>query len=191
MIPRVLWILFALFHVYVLSNSFVVPYKSRMKPVSSLPTMHDHCLKQVVATRNNRLLTTSTTTTTTTTLASLGGEESSMLLAADDYLSLFLSNINVWIFLAGLVPFGWATIEFWRRIAVGEPFGTSSNTSVYIGNEFVPNESRGRRRVLDRGAFVVAYVLFGIAAITIGIALYALLTSPPPPPPMMDTIIVQ
>jgi hypothetical protein len=184
MIPRVLWILFALVHVYV-SNSFVVPHKSRIKPVS-LPTMHHDCLNEVVATRNNRLLTTTTTTTTTTTLASLGGEESSILLVAD-YLS-FLSNINVWIFLAGLVPFGWATIEFWRRIAVGEPFGTSSNTSVYIGKDYAPKDSRGRR-VLDRGAFAVAYVLFGIAATTIGIALYSVLTSPLPP--MMDTVIVQ
>ena len=88
-----------------------------------------------------------------------------------------LQNVNVWVFIAGLIPFGWATVEFWRRIAVGEPFGTGKD-SVYIGKDNVPNESRGRR-VLDRGAFLVAYLLFGIAAATIGITVYSVLSTAP------------
>lgn len=185
MIPRVLlWILFAIMvHVYT-SNAFVIPQKSRPAP---LPTMHDtwqHLPKVVVAAaREEDRSSLTTTTTTTTTLAMLGGEESSVLLSAAEQNLSFLRNANVWIFLVGLVPFGWATIEFWRRIAVGEPFGTSSD-SVYIGKDSAPNESRGRR-VLDRGAFVVAYILFGIAATAIGITLYSVVTSPP----MMDTTV--
>lgn len=101
---------------------------------------------------------------------------SSLLLTAAEQ-SLSLGNVNVWIFIAGLIPFGWATIEFWRRIAVGEPFGTGSD-SVFIGKENSPEESRGRQ-VLDRGAFLVAYLLFGIAAAAIGITLFSVVTSPP------------
>lgn len=160
-------ILFVLIHLYA-SNAFVISHKS-IRP--ALPVMHDLHQKVRVPARDDRLLTT--TTTTTTTLA-LGGEESSVLFVAEQ---LSLRNTNVWIFLVGLVPFGWATIEFWRRIAVGEPFGTSSD-SIYIGKDAAPNESRGRR-VLDRGAFVVAYILFGIAATAIGITLYSVVTSPP------------
>lgn len=91
--------------------------------------------------------------------------------------SLSLDNKDVWIFIAGIVPFAWATVEFWRRIAVGQPFGTGKD-SVYIGQDNAPSESRGRR-VLDRGAFLVAYILFGIAAAAIGITLFSVVTSPP------------
>ena len=94
--------------------------------------------------------------------------------------SLSLENKDVWIFMAGLFPFAWATIEFWRRIAVGQPFGTGKD-SVYIGQDNAPSESRGRR-VLDKGAFLVAYLLFGIAAAAIAITLFSVVTSPP----MMD-----
>jgi hypothetical protein len=101
-----------------------------------------------------------------------------LLVAAEQQLSSsLLRNTDVWVFIVGIIPFVWATIEFWRRIAVGEPFGTTGD-SIYIGKENVPSESRGRR-VLDRGAFLVAYVLFGIAAAAIGITLYSVATSPP------------
>ena len=103
-------------------------------------------------------------------------ENDSLIVVAHQALSF--RNANVWIFIAGIIPFGWATVEFWRRIAVGEPFGTGSD-SVYIGKDNSPTQSRGRR-VLDRGAFLVAYALFGIAAAASGIALYSVVTSPPP-----------
>ena len=91
----------------------------------------------------------------------------------------FLQNVDVWVFLAGIFPFAWATIEFWRRIMFGEPFGTGSD-SVIIGMDDSPADSRGRR-VLGRGALITAYVLFVIAFGTIGIVLYSVLSSAPPP----------
>lgn len=88
---------------------------------------------------------------------------------------LSLQNRDVVVFIAGVIPFAWATVEFWRRIAVGEPFGTGSDT-VYIGKDNAPSESRGQQ-TLDDGAFAVAYVLFGLAAGAIGLTLYSVVTS--------------
>eukprot|EP00546_Thalassionema_frauenfeldii_P002629 CAMPEP_0178933102 /NCGR_PEP_ID=MMETSP0786-20121207/23060_1 /TAXON_ID=186022 /ORGANISM="Thalassionema frauenfeldii, Strain CCMP 1798" /LENGTH=114 /DNA_ID=CAMNT_0020610615 /DNA_START=253 /DNA_END=597 /DNA_ORIENTATION=- len=104
---------------------------------------------------------------------------SSLLIAADTNKSLSLGNTDVVVFLIGLIPFTWATVEFWRRIAVGEPFGTGKD-SVYIGKDDAPLESRGLR-TLDRGAFFVAYILFGIAAGVIGLTLYSVISTSPPP----------
>ena len=81
-------------------------------------------------------------------------------------------------FIIGLVPFAVATVEFWRRIAVGESFGTGKD-SVIIGEDNAPLSSRGRR-VLGRGALITAYILFGVAAGVLGIVLYAVLTSANP-----------
>lgn len=79
------------------------------------------------------------------------------------------------IFIIGIIPFIWATFEFWRRIAIGASFGTTSDSVVIpspfdndsdkddgmitIGEDDNPMSSRGRR-TLDRGALTVAYVLF-------------------------------
>ena len=90
-----------------------------------------------------------------------------------------LTNPDVLVFIAGLIPFGWATVEFWRRIAVGEPFGTGKD-SVFIGKDNAPKESRGRQ-TLDRGAFFVAYILFGIAGGAIALTLYSVISSTPLP----------
>jgi hypothetical protein len=92
---------------------------------------------------------------------------------------LSLQNKDVLVFIAGVVPFAWATVEFWRRIAVGEPFGTGKD-SVYIGKDNAPSESRGRQ-TLDQGAFTVAYILFGLAAGAIGLTLYSVISSGAPP----------
>lgn len=83
---------------------------------------------------------------------------------------------NVAVFVVGLIPFAWATIEFWRRIAVGASFGTGDDSVVIIGDDDNPTSSRGRR-VLGKGALVVAYVLFGIAAATVAIAVYSVVSS--------------
>lgn len=69
------------------------------------------------------------------------------------------------VFLIGVAPFAWATVEFWRRIAVGESFGTGRD-SVVIGEDSDPASSRGRR-ILGREAITAAYILFGIAAASI------------------------
>ena len=75
------------------------------------------------------------------------------------------------IFAIGVFPFAWATWEFWRRIAVGAPFGTGKD-SVIIGEDANPESSRGRR-VLGKDAFIAAYILFGIAGGSILLTLFA------------------
>jgi hypothetical protein len=94
--------------------------------------------------------------------------------------SNLIQNVDVYVFLAGIFPFAWATVEFWRRIMFGEPFGTGKD-SVIIGMDNVPTESRGRR-VLGKGALLTAYVLFVIAFGTIAIVLYSVMSSPLPSP---------
>ncbi len=95
------------------------------------------------------------------------------------------------VFIIGIVPFIWATYEFWRRIAFGEPFGTGSDSvvipspltgddaknSVFIGEDGNPTSSRGRR-TLDKGALLVAYVLFGVAASVVAIAVASVVMGP-------------
>lgn len=65
------------------------------------------------------------------------------------------------IFLIGCVPFVWAGIEFWRRIAVGDPFGTGKD-SVII-NDSSGNRPQPVRRVLGQDAIIAARILFGLA----------------------------
>jgi hypothetical protein len=103
------------------------------------------------------------------------------------------------VFIIGIIPFIWATIEFWRRIAVGASFGTTADSVVIpspfdtddssgggndkmitIGEDNNPMSSRGRQ-TLDRGALTVAYVLFGVAAFTVGIAVASVVMGPKPP----------
>jgi hypothetical protein len=103
------------------------------------------------------------------------------------------------VFIIGIIPFIWATIEFWRRIAVGATFGTGSDSVVIpspfdntkdddglisIGEDGNPMSSRGRR-TLDRGALTVAYVLFGVAAFSVGIAVASVIMGPKPDDIMM------
>ena len=57
------------------------------------------------------------------------------------------------VFVIGCVPFVWAGVEFWRRIAVGDPFGTGSD-SVII-NDSSGNRPTPLRRVLGTGALVL------------------------------------
>eukprot|EP00568_Trieres_chinensis_P008745 CAMPEP_0183303860 /NCGR_PEP_ID=MMETSP0160_2-20130417/9148_1 /TAXON_ID=2839 ORGANISM="Odontella Sinensis, Strain Grunow 1884" /NCGR_SAMPLE_ID=MMETSP0160_2 /ASSEMBLY_ACC=CAM_ASM_000250 /LENGTH=183 /DNA_ID=CAMNT_0025466825 /DNA_START=33 /DNA_END=584 /DNA_ORIENTATION=- len=85
--------------------------------------------------------------------------------------------VDTVVFIVGIIPFAWATVEFWRRIAVGASFGTGEDSVVIIGEDGAPQSSRGRR-VLGKGALAVAYLLFGVAALSIGIAVYSVLVSP-------------
>ena len=91
---------------------------------------------------------------------------------------------NTIVFLIGIVPFLWATYEFWSRIAVGASFGTGKDsiqirpsTTTLIGQEGNPRKSRGQQ-VLGDDALIVAYVLFGIAIASVGIAVYSVVSSP-------------
>jgi len=101
------------------------------------------------------------------------------------------------VFIIGIIPFIWATYEFWRRIAVGASFGTGKdsvvipspfddesddkNNLIAIGEDNNPNSSRGRQ-TLDRGALVVAYVLFAVAGGSVAIAVASVIMGPTQPP---------
>jgi hypothetical protein len=88
---------------------------------------------------------------------------------------------TVVVFIVGVIPYIWATIEFWRRIAVGASFGTGSDSVVFsIGEDDNPESSRGKQ-VLGKGALVIAYILFTIAAAIIGLVLFSVITTGPLP----------
>ncbi|KAL3806259.1 hypothetical protein ACHAXA_001082 [Cyclostephanos tholiformis] len=102
------------------------------------------------------------------------------------------ATTNTFVFIIGIIPFVWATYEFWRRIAVGASFGTGSDSviipspfandddEIMIGEDSNPTSSRGRR-TLDKGALTVAYILFSVAAGSIAIAVASVVTSPNAP----------
>ena len=64
------------------------------------------------------------------------------------------------IFVIGCVPFVWAAIEFWTRIANGDSFGTGKDSVVIqpLGQQY-----EGNKRVLGQDAMTAAYVLFALA----------------------------
>ena len=118
----------------------------------------------------------------TNTLLSL--EETEMGTAKVEQLS---PTTTLVVFIIGVIPFLWATVEFWRRIAFGESFGTGKDSVVIprpddvitIGEDGNPESSRGRR-TLDKGALTVAYVLFAVAAGSVGIAIASVVMGPRP-----------
>ena len=54
-------------------------------------------------------------------------------------------NSDVAVFVAGVVPFVWATGEFWRRVLKGEVFGTGRD-SVRFDQPFNDNAERAGGR---------------------------------------------
>ena len=98
------------------------------------------------------------------------------------------------VFIIGIIPFIWATYEFWRRIAVGASFGTGSDSVIIpspfdggdgkdlitIGEDNKPTSSRGRQ-TLDRGALIVAYILFALAGGSVLIAVASVVVGPQTP----------
>lgn len=118
--------------------------------------------------------------------------ESGSMLISSDAAMFALANIPpetasalpdetiVAMFLVGLLPFAIATVEFWRRIAVGDSFGTGTDSLLIIGEDDAPASSRGRR-VLGKDALAVAYVLFGVATAVLVLVIYSVLTTEPPP----------
>ena len=95
------------------------------------------------------------------------------------------------VFIIGIIPFIWATYEFWRRIAVGASFGTGSDSVIIpslfdggdgkdmitIGEDNKPTSTRGRQ-TLDRGALIVAYILFAVAGGSVLIAVASVVMGP-------------
>ncbi len=96
---------------------------------------------------------------------------------------------NTIVFIIGIIPFLWATYEFWSRIAVGSSFGTGQDSIqirpsseamknvTMIGKDGDLKKSRGQR-VLGDDALIVAYFLFAVAIGSVGIAVYSVITSP-------------
>lgn len=109
-------------------------------------------------------------------------------------------GVDMAIFVAGLFPFLWATWEFWRRIAVGAPFGTGRD-SIRIPSPWASKDDndnkdddirealdmddvtspKPRRRMLDRGSLITAYVLFAVAGAALALTIYSVATSAPLP----------
>jgi hypothetical protein len=91
---------------------------------------------------------------------------------------------TVAVFIAGVIPFAIATYEFWRRIAVGDSFGTTTDSVVFfIGQDDAPAQSRGRQ-VLGRDSMITAYIIFTVAAAVLALVIFAVVTSPDPPADM-------
>ena len=86
------------------------------------------------------------------------------------------NNNDFKIFLAGIFPFMWATIEFWRRIMFGESFGTGTDSIVIIGSDDSPQDSRGSR-ILGKGALIIAYTILVVAFGTLGVVGFSVLSS--------------
>lgn len=83
---------------------------------------------------------------------------------------------TVVVFVLGLVPFVWAAVEFWRRIAVGEPFGTGKDSIIISDEEGVEGSRFGSRPVLGKGAIYLArglmVVAFGTVALSVGAVVF-------------------
>ena len=122
----------------------------------------------------------STSSPPATTTAHQAIPESIILLAeATPAVVPFWQNTDVWVFIAGVFPFAWATVEFWRRVMGGDMFGTGTD-SIIIGIDDSPEDSRGAR-VLGKDALITAYVLFTIAFGTLGVTIYSVISSGPIP----------
>mmetsp|Transcript_18945 Transcript_18945/g.48834 ORF Transcript_18945/g.48834 Transcript_18945/m.48834 type:complete len:148 (-) Transcript_18945:139-582(-) len=78
------------------------------------------------------------------------------------------------IFVLGMIPFVWASNEFWRRIAVDEPFGTTRDSVRIRDTDDMDDLGRpdGSRRVLGKGAIRVANLLFAAVAATLALVAY-------------------
>lgn len=68
------------------------------------------------------------------------------------------------IFVIGCIPFVWAGIEFWRRIAVGDPFGTGVDSVIIEDSS--GNRPKPVRRVLGQDAIIAARLLFFFAILS-------------------------
>ena len=82
-----------------------------------------------------------------------------------------ITPFDTFIFVLGCAPFVWAGIEFWRRIAVGDPFGTGADQVII--NDTSGKRKTAKRRVLGRGAIIAAYVLFAIAGASLALVVAA------------------
>lgn len=82
-------------------------------------------------------------------------------------------NSDIAVFIAGVIPFVWATGEFWRRVLKGEVFGTGKDRVIFDQsfNDNASSASGGRK--LTSTALSAAYGLFAIAGVSLALALVA------------------
>lgn len=167
------------------SRPLSIRLTERVRPTAATaihrqPPSWNHHASSWDSIKQSSTITTTTSTNTQRSMMTLLSEASAAA-APTTAVSIF-QNSDTWVFLAGVFPFAWAAVEFWRRVMRGESFGTGSDSIVFtiIGKDDAPTESRGRR-VLGTGALITAYVLFAIAFGTIGVVLYSVLSSAPPP----------
>jgi len=82
------------------------------------------------------------------------------------------------VFIIGIIPFLWASVEFWRRIAVGASFGTTKDSVVIPrpGDKIEDNQGNART-VLGQDALAVAYILFALAIGAVGLAVASVVTT--------------
>ena len=78
------------------------------------------------------------------------------------------------VFVAGVIPFIWATGEFWRRVLKGEVFGTGRD-SVRFEQPWNEEEVQPGGRKLTSSALNAAYLLFLVAGGSLFLALIAFL----------------
>ena len=114
-------------------------------------------------------------TTMTMAASSPGTTTTPPAVSSDGMLS---QETAIAVFVVGLIPFAIATVEFWRRIAVGASFGTNEPV-VFIGQDDNPNSSRGKQ-VLGRDSLITAYVIFAVVTAVLGLVLFSVVTTPLP-----------
>ncbi|UPQ98788.1 hypothetical protein HOP50_03g20940 [Chloropicon primus] len=81
---------------------------------------------------------------------------------------------DVAVFVAGVIPFAWATGSFWTRVLKGEVFGTGRDRVVF-DQPFSDNGAKPGARKLTSAALNVSYALFIIAGGSLALALVAFL----------------
>jgi len=181
------------------------PHKNHCHP--SFLSHHSSC-RQVSPSKSSLNLFTPSTVITTTTTAAIADlldtttPDLEVLSTPPPFPTTAVEGLSptttTIVFALGLIPFIWATYEFWSRIAVGASFGTGADSitirpgggntdtggggggGTSIGEDGNPSKSRGRK-VLGDDALLVAYVLFAVAIGSVGIAVYSVVSSPLPP----------
>ena len=93
-------------------------------------------------------------------------------------------STTIAVFIVGVIPFAIATYEFWRRIAVGESFGTTSDSVVFTIGEDTEDRMNSRgQQVLGKDALITAYVIFAVVAAVLLLVLTSVVTSGVAPAP--------
>jgi len=156
-----------------------VPPHCRLLAFPPPPSLQTTSSSSLAASPDLFAQTLSDAATTMTMAASFGATTPPPPDVSDSTTTGMLSQETaIAVFVVGLIPFAIATVEFWRRIAVGASFGTNQPV-VFIGQDDNPNSSRGKQ-VLGRDSLITAYVIFAVVAAVLGLVLFSVITTPLP-----------